>query len=242
MQKGDFKSEVFGDVYSRQIYIGEQDSNKKLLTRQEIEALITKVSFENDSKLKSLAQCASDLIELANWRSRIIDVCVNWYSAIGNLLKSSQESVADIQKVSNSINSATYANISNSTYSTYLADAGAISSYVENHALNSNQVNSLITQYLSNKVISAQSTSNITSAAYSDYLVTAGAISSFVRFYNFNAAATSSNSLSFESINSSTTTVVKNFNSSDKRLQFSRVSGSNDILINVVYPIVEDVR
>jgi hypothetical protein len=66
MQKGDFKSEVFGDVYSRQIYIGEQDSNKKLLTRQEIEALITKVSFENDSKLKSLAQCASDLIELAN--------------------------------------------------------------------------------------------------------------------------------------------------------------------------------
>ena len=81
---GTFSQGILGDIYNRQIYIGAEDYQTKLLTRREIVALITNVETNLEEELGELVQNASALNYLASISSKIIESINTSYSLVEN--------------------------------------------------------------------------------------------------------------------------------------------------------------
>jgi hypothetical protein len=77
---GTFSQGILGDIYNRQIYIGSEEYETKLLTRREIVALIKAESNEIQVNLKSLVDNASKLNSLADNYDNIIRASKTTYS------------------------------------------------------------------------------------------------------------------------------------------------------------------
>jgi hypothetical protein len=63
---------IYGDIYTRQIYIGSEELPNKLLTRKEIVALIGSVQYDNQTNIANLALKAADLLNLADQKTNLI--------------------------------------------------------------------------------------------------------------------------------------------------------------------------
>lgn len=81
---GTFSQGILGDIYNRQIYIGLEEYETKLLTRREIVALITNVETNLEEELGELVQNASALNYLASISSKIIESINTSYSLVEN--------------------------------------------------------------------------------------------------------------------------------------------------------------
>lgn|SRR5574344_315636 len=81
---GTFSQGILGDICNRQIYIGAEDYQTKLLTRREIVALITNVETNLEEELGELVQNASALNYLASISSKIIESINTSYSLVEN--------------------------------------------------------------------------------------------------------------------------------------------------------------
>lgn len=77
---GTFSQGILGDIYNRQMYIGGEDYQNKLLTRREIVALVNSVAAGLDVKVAKLIDNADILNKLADNSSDIYKVINKSYS------------------------------------------------------------------------------------------------------------------------------------------------------------------
>ena len=118
---GTFSQGILGDIYNRQIYIGAEDYQTKLLTRREIVALIKAESNEIQVNLKSLVDNASKLNSLADNYDNIIKASKTKYSLsysddLGKITLTASGGFTDISDISIPLYSLSYSSADRSLY------------------------------------------------------------------------------------------------------------------------------